>query len=87
MNPRVYRLVVEVPEESWEPGWMPEGWGHQPWTPEEERTTFQWPRTRDYLSRSGAEKRADLFRKYGATVRVVASAPVEFPDMFTEVAS
>ena len=45
---------------------------------EDERTSFNWPVNRKYFNRSHAETRADLFRKYGATVTVQQSNPVEW---------
>lgn len=45
-----------------------------------EPSPFFWPAARIYRSRSGAETRADLFRRYGAVVTVVASNPVTWPD-------
>ena len=39
---------------------------------------FQWPVNRRYFNPRSAENRADLFRKYGATVKVLKSAPVEW---------
>jgi hypothetical protein len=38
-----------------------------------------WPVARMYFNRPHAERRADLFRKYGATVVVEASDPITWP--------
>jgi len=38
-----------------------------------------WPVNRMYFSRANAERRADLFRRYGATAAVDASDPVTWP--------
>lgn len=77
----VYRLDVIYPEGSDDPDWAPEGWveWQAPYSPDEDGSFF-WPRVRPYLSRSGAEARAALLRKYGATVTVVQSNPVTWPD-------
>jgi len=81
MSVFVYRLDITYPEGSTEWGWEPEGewWkelsGGQGPGPDE---TFSWPQEHLYLSRSGASKRADLLRKWGATVRVEKSRPVEW---------
>lgn len=66
-----YRLTVLLPDEptldEWEPAW------HDLEGTEE----FYWPRwQRYYFSASGAKKRADLLRKYGATVTVERSEPI-----------
>jgi hypothetical protein len=82
----VYRLAVQYPPGSLEPGWAPPGW-----SPEEHRITsdgpdggwdsgeFRWPRERQYLSRSGANTGAGLFREYGAEVTIERSDPVTWP--------
>lgn len=79
MTTRVYRLDVTYPPGSDAPGWTPEGWD-----PDEYRDAwtdkFVWPRARKFLSRRGAEDRAKLLRSYGATVTVVPSDPVTWPD-------
>lgn len=70
---RVYRLLVEYPEGSEDPGWVPEAWRET-----EDRPTFRWPRVRDYLSEEGAHTRAAMLREYGAKVEVIASDPVRW---------
>lgn len=45
-----------------------------------ELTPFYWPAARIYRSKSGADVRADLFRRYGAAVRVVRSNPITWPE-------
>jgi hypothetical protein len=77
----VYRLDVVYPEgvdwrnppPAWEPDTFVYGDG------ETADTTFHWPQIRQYLSARAAENRANLLRKYGATVTVVRSQPVEWP--------
>lgn len=84
---RVYRLDVEYPPGSREPGWQPPGW-EENWDKhpefwgagEEEFPPFRWPRVGRYLSKSGAGKRARTLRKLGAEVTVVSSRPVEWED-------
>lgn len=84
MTVHVYRIDVEYPpgsrypEEGWRE-WEPEGW--EPDFREDEvgglsEVPFQWPNVRLYLSKSGAEARASLLRKYGAKATVVRSLPV-----------
>jgi hypothetical protein len=91
----VCKLVIEYPPRSLEPGWEPPGWEPDTWDdgpPDsdaymfcgpydeyQERYPFRWPQNRLYLSRSGAARRARALRKYGATVEVVQSLPVEWP--------
>jgi hypothetical protein len=84
---RLYRLDVVYPPGSDEWRWAPPGWDDDPDNQEMEPDTgawgpapFSWPAVRRYLSRSGAERRANLFRKYGAVVTVVASDPITWPD-------
>jgi hypothetical protein len=45
---------------------------------EEHPQWWGWPSARLYMSRSGAQGRAELFRKYGATVEIVRSKAVEW---------
>jgi hypothetical protein len=81
----VYKLVIEYPPGSLEPGWEPPGWDpletDTDWVVDEydEMRWAGWPQNRLYLSRTGAKRRADLLRKYGAAVEVVQSLPVEWP--------
>lgn len=77
----VYRLVVTYPEGSREPGWRPPDWdGWSEW--DEQRpdgsTGFQWPGVRLYLSKGRADARAEMLRKFGSTVTVLRSNPVEW---------
>ncbi len=60
----------DLPED-WEPGWST--YTPRPWP--------GWPAVKMYFSKSGAEARANLFRRYGASVQVIASKPVEWPDV------
>lgn len=41
----------------------------------------EWPRNRKFLSEKAAEERAREYRKHGADVIVLRSAPVEFPSV------
>lgn len=41
---------------------------------------FWFPRHTRYLSERTANKRAELLRKYGATVKVVKSNPITWPE-------
>lgn|GEM_PF-2151120 len=92
MTLRVYRLVVTYPEGSrtaeggTTPGWRPEKW--QPGEPfsrfrdsDDGDPEFAWPvyGPRQYLTKTGADRRAEIFRRYGCTVEVVASDPATWP--------
>ncbi len=79
----VYRLRIEYPAGSFEPGWMPAAWS-SPLLPRRlrrqlAREGFRWPRERLFLSRSGAWHRALLLISYGARAEVERSAPVTWP--------
>lgn len=87
MTVRIYRLVVQYPEGSHDSeGWPVDSWEPPDWRPvdliEEPDTgawitpPFKWPSVRCYLSRTGAEGRAKLLRRYGAVVEVQRSEPV-----------
>jgi len=84
---RVYRLKVTYPEGSHDEhglpvlDWHPPGWVPDIYDPEEGPQPFGWPRVRAYLSLSGAVKRANLFRSFGATVEFEASKPVEWEEV------
>jgi hypothetical protein len=93
MTLRVYRLNVAYPEGSrtaeggTAPGWRPEKW--QPgepfsrlWDAEGADPEFAWPvyGPRRYLSKTGAGKAAEIYRRCGCTVEVVASDPVTWPE-------
>jgi hypothetical protein len=84
MTTHVYRLDITYPEGSDDGYWEPEGdwWEHLPrWDKYQSAPeVFEWPAEHLYLSRSGADKRATMLRAWGATAKVVRSAPVEFPD-------
>jgi hypothetical protein len=82
----VYRLDVTYPPNSLDLGWEPpgyDGWddpggmngNRGEWIP------FSWPQNRLCLSAPTAKRRADLFRKYGAKVTIVRSAPIEWPEV------
>lgn len=72
----VYRLDVEIPEGSDRYGWRPENW--EPEVYDGEEWEFTWPRRRNYLSQTSADRRAQLLRSWGAKVEVLRSQPVEF---------
>lgn len=74
----VYRLDIVYPKGSREYGWEPETWQRSPNADPDYDPSFRWPRERLYLSRSGADQRAMVFRHYGAKVTVVRSQPVEW---------
>lgn len=79
----LYRLQVTYPEGTDWP-WEPEGWSEfaaERGLVDEDggAVGFYWPAERTYLSRSGAEARAEAFRRWGATVEVQRSKPVEWP--------
>jgi hypothetical protein len=91
-NVYVYRLDITYPPGSEEPGWQPEGWEPQEYQitsgPDAgawDSESFRWPRERMYFSKSGAEGRADLFRKYGAKVTVRRSHSVTWPGLEEEL--
>lgn len=68
----VYRLIVEYPEKDAPPPL----WEDQ--NADEPHVVFSWPRARNYLSFSGAKKRADLLRRYGCVVGINRSEAVEW---------
>lgn len=80
----VYRLVVEYPTGSLEPGWEPPGWEPEPYVtynPEgPDGDGFRWPANRLCFSASTAKRRAGLFRRYGAKVTIERSDPVTWPE-------
>lgn len=89
----LYKLDIDFPEGAMDPtgrpavGWRPEGW-----TAEDETyarfvkdDVFHWPYQRVYRSYNGAFNRAELFRKYGCTVDILQSKPVEWDVAVAEV--
>jgi hypothetical protein len=75
-----YVLDVTYPEGSFTFGWAPEDWvAPYQFGPNDELDGFRWPSLRPYFSLSGATKRANLLRKYGAEVTVIRSLPMEWP--------
>lgn len=79
----LYRLNVQLPPGSDEPGWEPPGWSddpeHKVQDPETggyETADFSWPALRAYLSPAAANRRATLLRRYGAVVTVERSEPI-----------
>lgn len=79
MTTYVYRLDVTYPPGSLELGWAPPGWEPEPGAYPPGEDYFRWPANRLCLTATTAKRRADLFRKYGATVEIVRSKPVEWP--------
>jgi hypothetical protein len=79
----VYRLRIEYPAGSFEPGWKPAAWSSpllaKRLRRQLARQEFRWPRERLFLSRSGAWRRAFLLISYGARAEVERSAPVTWP--------
>jgi hypothetical protein len=80
---RAYRLVIDYPPGSLEPGWSPACWDALLRDVKDRGTRrklrargFRWPRERMFLSASGAYSRAALLRWYGAVVGVEPSEPV-----------
>jgi hypothetical protein len=71
----VYRLNVTLPPGSGDPEWEPPGWDDDMHNAGE---GFRWPRVTRFLSQSAAERRANLLRKYGATVTVERSHAVKW---------
>lgn len=65
------------------PGWAPAGWKPEGNYVEILGTTdFVWPTTnKEYRSRSTANKRADLLRRYGAECIVQRSSRITWPDV------
>lgn len=83
-----YRLKVTYPPEALTPeGWLDWRWQPPDWEPAPYDyhdpygdVSFHWPRAnRRFFSKKCANDRADLLRKFGATVEVEESAPIEWP--------
>lgn len=73
-NQYAYRLTVVLPDEPTLDEWEPV------WNDMDGTESFHWPRwQRYYFSQGGAKKRADLLRKYGATVDIQRSLPIVWP--------
>lgn len=90
-NVYVYRLEVEIPDDV--------NWLHPPqaWIefiqdcgaaagPDASQPFFSWPARRNFLSRAAAERMAKRLRSYGASVQIVRSEPVMFPQQPQEAA-
>ena len=81
---RLYRLHVTYPEGSHAWGWEPKGWADDPANglpyssdpDDEDYIPFSWPAVKVYQSRKGASGRANLLRRFGATVRIEESEPI-----------
>jgi hypothetical protein len=65
---RVFRLIVTLPDEPDLTHWEEDGM----------MVPFHWPMNRAYLSLTGAQRRAQIFERYGATVEIVRSQPVRW---------
>jgi hypothetical protein len=66
---RAYRLVVDIPPECLEPGYVPEALAGD-WFRDFDRQPFTWPPRRHYFSVESASRRAYKLAQWGATVRV-----------------
>jgi hypothetical protein len=91
----LYRLVVEYPPEAFnggspafyddgtpklDPNWEPEGWDGDTGYYGPDFDGFRWPDARRrFLSHTSAVNRANLLRKYGATVDIERSDRVTWP--------
>lgn len=79
----VYRLKIDYPPGSQEPGWEPAGWiprlGQEPETGATVELPFRWPSERRFLSFAGARARVRELEGYGAAVTLERSLPVEWP--------
>lgn len=77
----VYRLDVTYPEgigpdnppEGWEPMVVDTEYGP-------ETQTFSWPTRRNYMSREGAQNRANLLTEWGCIVSIQRSRPVTWEE-------
>lgn len=75
MTTYVYRLVVTYPEKPT----LPQEYDDIDASAREYlEERWSWPRSRHYLSRASAERRATLLRSLGAEVEVIRSSPVVF---------
>lgn len=94
-NDYVWKLIVEYPREAVHPDdapawfagalradWMPPGWDpHTEYIERFKTERFIWPTVRKfYLSRSAAVDRANLLERFGAKVKLLRSAPLEFEE-------
>lgn len=76
----VWRLEVEYPPTTpWPNGGVPGNEASYKFAAENDGH-FWWPRHTRYLSERTAYRRAELLRKYGATVTVVRSDPITWPE-------
>jgi hypothetical protein len=83
-----YRIVLTLPKGADAPGWEPEDWieicEEKGWWSSmdtygnDEPPPFRWPRRTMYFDGPSAEKRAELLRRYGATVEVERSEPLRW---------
>ena len=82
----VYRLDVTLPDGSDEPGWHPDGWVAQEWDDADGHYVqeFKWPRKRQCLSLTTANRWAQQLRSWGATVRICRSEPVVWTEQSDE---
>jgi len=83
----VYRLLIQYPEGSDQPGWQPAAWSQLARTGRwwsyvlpKRPARFRWPRERMWLSSSAAYHRAYLLRVLGCSVTVQRSVPVVFDE-------
>lgn len=88
----LYRLDVTYPEGSQRPGWEPPDWreglaedigragqGGLSGCGADWCADFTWPRRRLYVSKTAARARKRLLERFGATVTIERSLPVEWP--------
>lgn len=77
---RLYRLIIEKPAGSDQPGWRPAGWDDNGPFVDPDSGVFRWPVARTFLTRAAAENKANKFRAYGAKVTIQESNPVTWPE-------
>lgn len=90
---RVYRVVVDrypdgatLPDGTLDWTWEPPDWEDQvyyPGSPDDDLPRFRWPALRRCLSLAAAQQRAGLYKRYGATVHIEASAPLDWSEPIT----
>lgn len=82
----VFKLEIEYPEGSQQPGWTPEHWptpnrlgSFWRWVlPADRSKAFKWPKERVWLSSVAAYRRAWLLRSLGCSVVVRRSLRVQW---------
>lgn len=87
----VFRLLIEYPEGSMEPGWRPALWSNPEFLArlnrkakrELARTEFHWPRERKFLTANSAWNRAWELQVLGCRVHILRSAPAVWPNVLS----